>query len=1005
MIDLTGKWRYETSDGQGEFIVPGSNVDNGIGEKFVYDGTLSEANVKRLRAKRSYQGEIFLKREIEIPNYDKTLAYKLVLERVMWQSSVWINGHFVSSISFLSTSHEYDITAYMSEKIEIVICVDNRNIHHIHTTPSAYTEETQTIWNGIIGKCYIETSPFVKQEMQFIPHAKEKKVVIKYDYRCLPIVDLLSLIITVAKDHQICGQLRQENLALTAAGQFELQLEDVDFWDEFDPQIYTITCEFYAKEKLLSTITKQIGFRSWSSVDSQLFINEQPAFLRGTIDCCIFPQTGYPPMDQESWHKIFKTIKAHGLNHVRFHSWTPPEAAFLVADELGLYLQAEASIWLDDWMGFMLGDHPAHETYFKAESIDIIKKYGHHPSFCIFSCGNEIRGNFDILRDIIKEVRGINDQLLYTLTSNWDREIDEEDDLFISQTVDQAHVRGQYDLDAMVEATTMVFTTGINRRNVPVISHEIGQYAVYPNLKEIDKYTGLLEPVNFVAIKDDLIRKDMLSYADDFTYASGRLAFALYKDEIEAALRTEKMGGYQLLGLNDFTGQSTATVGLLDAFWEEKGLMEVSEYTQASAPLVPLAVMEKRIYAHDEQVNINIIIANYFKPLTDVTVTWQVKNDEKLLLEQGILCPNLAMGLSDVKYVASFNLEQIITQHTAVVFEIVLQTAAKETFTNSWDLWFFKEKPVDNTVLTCETLTDELLARVASGENLLWQPQKKTIKDAENTRFFPVFWSPVHFKSKDNCGFLIHDQHQLFQQFPSKNYPTYQWKNLVEDAFSMPFDHLSGDFSPLVQTVPNFFNHKKMFVLGEFRYGKGGIIMSSLNLNDDQMPAKALKESIFHYMSSSNFEPRTVITKEQIFDMYDEAGYEKEKIDLATTGICQADSEKSEKFKAQAAVDGDLFTCWRPVDDKPGHWWVIDLQSVKEIKGLEVTLLSIGTYYCGISVSQDDETYMSIASKIIDTKKGLTFYEDIDKQARYVRISYGDVSENARVGHSSVKVF
>lgn len=37
--------------------------------------------------------------------------------------------------------------------------------------------------------------------------------------------------------------------------------------------------------------------------------------------------------------------------------------------------------------------------------------------------------------------------------------------------------------------------------NVPLISHEIGQYAVFPNLKEIEKYTGVLEPLNFKAVK------------------------------------------------------------------------------------------------------------------------------------------------------------------------------------------------------------------------------------------------------------------------------------------------------------------------------------------------------------------------------------------------------------------------------------------------------------------------------------------------------------------------
>src|SRR5699024_4476059 len=135
-----------------------------------------------------------------------------------------------------------------------------------------------------------------------------------------------------------------------------------------------------------------IGFRKWSNEKQQLLLNDHPAFLRGTIDCCIFPMTGYPPTDEKAWEKIFHTIKDHGLNHVRFHSWCPPEAAFKVADRLGLYLQVEGPIWLDEWMTFKLGDKSDHYTFFLEESRRIVVEYGHHPSFCFFSCGNEIRG-------------------------------------------------------------------------------------------------------------------------------------------------------------------------------------------------------------------------------------------------------------------------------------------------------------------------------------------------------------------------------------------------------------------------------------------------------------------------------------------------------------------------------------------------------------------------------------------------------------------------------------
>ena len=55
------------------------------------------------------------------------------------------------------------------------------------------------------------------------------------------------------------------------------------------------------------------------------------------------------PTDVESWRRIVRICKAHGLNHIRFHSrWCPPKAAFEAADELGFYYQVEASAWANE---------------------------------------------------------------------------------------------------------------------------------------------------------------------------------------------------------------------------------------------------------------------------------------------------------------------------------------------------------------------------------------------------------------------------------------------------------------------------------------------------------------------------------------------------------------------------------------------------------------------------------------------------------------------------------
>jgi hypothetical protein len=71
----------------------------------------------------------------------------------------------------------------------------------------------------------------------------------------------------------------------------------------------------------------------------------------------------------------------------------------------------------------------------------------------------------------------------------------------------------------------------------------------------------------------------MLDWADDFFYTSGKLSVQCYKEELEAAARTKRLAGYQILDIQDFSGQGTALVGILDAFMDNKGHVQDSVRT------------------------------------------------------------------------------------------------------------------------------------------------------------------------------------------------------------------------------------------------------------------------------------------------------------------------------------------------------------------------------------------------------------------------------------------
>lgn len=147
--------------------------------------------------------------------------------------------------------------------------------------------------------------------------------------------------------------------------------------------------------------------------------------------------------------------------------------------------------------------------------------------------------------------------------------------------------------------------------DVPVISHESGQRCVYPDFREIGKYTGPVEARNFELWREMLTANGMGDQAHDFFRASGALTVVEYKAVIEALLRSSKSAGFQLLSLNDFPGQGYAPVGVLDPFWDSKGLVTPEDWRAFCAPTVALLRYPKSAWFEDETFTAKAEVYNF----------------------------------------------------------------------------------------------------------------------------------------------------------------------------------------------------------------------------------------------------------------------------------------------------------------------------------------------------------------------------------------------------------
>jgi hypothetical protein len=674
-LDLSGKWDLQLDpSGAGTWsntfpdtiALPGTTSEAGKGEPLLLQPSLpglppehlnferglmfgrlknytnENASLMHLYQRFSYVGPAWYRRRIDIPARWLNQDVELTLERAMWETRLWVNGHYMGGQQSLVTPHRYEVgSALKVGRNEIIIRVDNRRQFEIGN-PHAYTEESQTIWNGIIGHIALVSRPKLRiDRLDLRPDLEGHRVIVTVATHNGSSQPLGMQLVLQAQPSNFKGSmLPPRSLTVTLpAGDSEQTFyyplpAGAALWSEFTPRLYRMTASLRVPD-LQSEISADFGLREFRASGRQFTINGRPVFLRGNVECCVFPKTGYPDMTGKEWQKIFSTAKACGQNHMRFHTWCPPEIAFDLADRFGFYLEVE----LPDW-SFQIGKDPAVTDFFRQEGERMIREYGNHPSWVMFTMGNELKGNYEVLDHLVEDFRSLDPTLLFASTtypsSKRGKVPGPLDDYYISQDTRCGRVRGQDILNDTAPNTISNYEQNAACLDVPLISHEVGQYCVFPNVAEIPKYDGVLRPLALEAIRNDLVQKGQLKDARDYTHDSGELATLLYKEEIERALRTTNQAGFQLLQLNDFPGQGTSTVGLFDSFWDTKSLIAPRKFHEFCGPVVPLLLLPKRVFQNDETLDAAVEMANFGPtPLQGHTVVWSL-TDHRRKIARGV---------------------------------------------------------------------------------------------------------------------------------------------------------------------------------------------------------------------------------------------------------------------------------------------------------------------------------------------------------------------------------
>ena len=664
-IDLSGSWTFSTDsmDWSRMIELPGSMASNGLGEDIsvttdwtggiidssyyfspLYAKYREAGNIKVpfwLQPVKYYKGKAWYQKEVIIPDSWAGKDISLFLERCHWESRLYVDGKEIGMQNALGAPHRYDLTGKLSAgKHVLMLCVDNR-VKNIDPGINAHSisDHTQGNWNGVVGDMFLEVKPEVNvSSVKIMPDRLSRKVNIsaslmnRYEKEA-------SVVLEMAVGNE---KMEQQSTLKPGENQVVMSLSmkgDIKCWDEFSPSLYDLKLSVKDTESGETDVyTERFGFRDVKVVDGKLTINDRRLFLRGALDCAVFPKTGFPPTDVESWKKIYTTCQQHGLNHVRFHSWCPPEAAFVAADEMGMYLQIECSTWPNHSTAW--GEGLGVDQFIWDESERIVKEFGNHPSFCMMTAGNEPwEGKYQkCALEFVNCWKAKDSRRIYSPCTG--RGVYPDNDFLSDQT---PRVNGHgLGLDNILNRepprTDYDWFAYSSKFDKPMVSHEIGQWCVYPNFKEMVKYDGVMRPRNFEIFQETLAENGMAHLADSFLLASGKLQALCYKADIEAALRTKDFGGFQLLGLSDFPGQGTALVGVLDAFWEDKGYIRSEEYRRFCNSTVPLLRLPKLIYTNRETVKGSLEVAHFGAAPLEVTSTaWTLKTKEGKTIASGKL--------------------------------------------------------------------------------------------------------------------------------------------------------------------------------------------------------------------------------------------------------------------------------------------------------------------------------------------------------------------------------
>lgn len=920
-ISLGGTWKVTLTDGTvGQMQLPGTLDESGIGHKDVGanqwhpDAALGNAEgavdkdapiATRFTRRHTYEGEARISRRVRIPAYgadrlfiraERARALRLLVDGA--ECAAFRQGT-------LSTPYVFELTGVAPGEHELTFLSDNSYPGMPKDAicySSAATDETQTNWNGILGELSLDTRP-----QNFIAGVRvypKRKPETTGGYAMDVCVELApgaaeqlshAKLTLQSKALAKTEELRKLTETANGAGESTVEVwfcdlplrEELRLWDEEEGNLYELTAtlsiatgDTYSKTDRCSV---RFGIRFFGDNGSGRFaLNGRTIFLRSEANCAEYPETGHPPMTVAEWKEILFKYKSYGVNCVRFHSHCEPEAAFVAADELGMLLQPELSHW-DPKDAF--GTEESFR-YYRAELTALLKTYANHPSFVMLTLGNELQARGEgreRMRELVRTAKKLDSTRLYANGSNafyGEEGCDAESDFYTSQSCKDVVIRGTFSgmrgyLNENYPSADHTYDEAMaeirKEYRKPVFSFEVGQFEVLPDFEELESFRGISDPVNLQLIQKRVEEQGLLPVWKKYVAATGELSRLAYREEIEAAMRTRELSGISLLGLQDFPGQGTALVGMMNSHMEPK------PYPFAEPERFRAFFRESRIfvklphytYETGEHLTAEIEVANFGKETITGELHWTLcYRDCGVNTGTGEVCHGTVGGRCQCPpgtYTSPGRLEipLEITKGSAAL----LLTVSIGDCSSTYPVWVYeKTSPVcPENVYETRTFDEKTREVLQNGGKVYLSPDadKESLPHSIGTQFTTDFWSVGTFAEQEGgMGQLIDTGHPVFRKFPTDFHTDWQWWIMATKRAVI----LPRPMKSVITEMDSYAFLRPMAQLVEFRCLKGKVLLSTMELQRSQQypEARALQAAIYEYLAGEEFLPTEELTEEEL---------------------------------------------------------------------------------------------------------------------------------------------